>query len=84
MSGVSRIPEPEGTTPPPIVVTRGGRPDDAALAAVVVALTPQPAPAAPAGIPAWRHAAMLEGVGNPAVLAPSDLEIAARGRTSGS
>lgn len=66
---------------PRIVITGGGGPDPAQLAALVVALTPQPGAPPETGPPAWRHAALLEGVGGPAILAPADLEVASpRGR----
>ncbi len=57
-----------------LVVTGGGRPTPEQLAAVVVALTPIAEPAAPVGPPAWRRAALLEGVGGASVLAPGDLD----------
>lgn len=67
-----------------IVVTRGGSPPDEVLAAVVVtlsvhaahdaaaALTSEPADVAPA----WLRAALVEGTGGPAVVAPGDLDVA--------
>lgn len=66
---------------PRIAITGGGEPDAAQLAAIVVALTPQPGAPQETGPPAWRHAALLEGVGGPAILAPADLDVASpRGR----
>jgi hypothetical protein len=62
------------------VVTAGGVPDVEQLAALVVALTPGGEPATLPGPPAWRRAALLEGVGGASILAPSDLEVAPRGR----
>jgi hypothetical protein len=56
-----------------IVVTGGGEPDPAQLAALVVALTPSSGGTPDPGLPAWRRAALIEGVGGASMLAPSDL-----------
>lgn len=70
-----------GRPPQRIAVTGGGEPDPAQLAALVVALTPPPAARREAGPPAWRHAALREGVGGPAIVTPSDLDVTSpRGR----
>jgi hypothetical protein len=61
---------------PRLVVTGGGEPDPAQLAALVVALTPLQTPPPEPGPPAWRHAALLEGAGGPAILTPGDLDVA--------
>jgi hypothetical protein len=77
------VPDPTGEAAhrgPRIVVTAGGVPDVTQLAALVVALTPGGEPEPLPGPPAWRRAALLEGVGGASILAPSDLEVASRGR----
>ncbi len=66
-----------GAPPQRMAVTGGGEPDPAQLAALVIALTPPPAARRETGPPAWRHAALLEGVGGPAILTHGDLEVAA-------
>jgi len=65
------------TAPPRVLITGGGQPDAAQLAALVVALTPGRSDPPETGPPAWRRAAMLEGVGGSAILSPADLEVAA-------
>lgn len=65
-----------GTPRPRFVITGGGEPAAEQLAALVVALTPAPAKPPGAGPAAWRHAALLEGVGGPSILAPRDLDVA--------
>ena len=65
------------TAPPDVVITGGGRPDATQLAALVVALTPTRSNPAGTGPPAWRRAALLEGVGGSAILSPADLDVAA-------
>jgi hypothetical protein len=61
--------------PPRMVITGGGRPDAAQLAALVVALTPGRSSPPGTGPPAWRRAALLEGIGGATNLSPGDLEV---------
>ena len=65
------------TAPPRVLITGGGQPDAAELAALIVALTPGRSGPPGTGPPAWRRAAMLEGVGGAAILSSADLEVAA-------
>lgn len=64
---------------PRIEIVGGGQPDPAELAALVLALTPVTGPAddrvrSVERTPAWRRAALLEGVGGAApVVSASDL-----------
>ncbi len=64
------IDEPTGR----IVVTAGGTPSAEEVAALVVALTPAAADPGGAATPAWRRAALTEGVGRPRILTPAALD----------
>jgi hypothetical protein len=68
--GVDTVEGPTGR----IVVTGGGAPSAEEVAALVVALTP--AVPEPGGVatPAWRRAALTEGVGGPQILTPAALD----------
>lgn len=56
-----------------IEVVAGGGLSDAEIAALTVALTPGGTDAPAEGVPAWRLAGLLEGVGGPTALDAPDL-----------
>lgn len=62
------------------VITHGGEPGPEQLAALVIALTPSVDAATSTRPPAWRQAALLEGIGGARVLTPGDLDAAFRDR----